>query len=64
MSVALKVPENTATSIILKLKKFVTTSQTAQSGEKGRTFQKDIHLCSTPPIRPLWWSGQTEAIPQ
>jgi hypothetical protein len=20
----------------------------------GRTFQKDIHPCSTPPIRPLW----------
>jgi transposase len=20
----------------------------------GRTFQKDNHLCSTPPIRPLW----------
>ena len=20
----------------------------------GRTFQKDIHLCSSPPIRPLW----------
>ena len=20
----------------------------------GRTFQKDIHLCNTPPIRPLW----------
>ena len=28
------------------------------------TFQKDNHLCSTPPIRPLWWSGQTEATPQ
>jgi hypothetical protein len=22
--------------------------------EDGRTFQKDNHLCSTPPIRPLW----------
>ena len=20
----------------------------------GRTFQKDTHFCSTPPIRPLW----------
>ena len=20
----------------------------------GRTFQKDNHLCSTPPLRPLW----------
>jgi hypothetical protein len=27
-------------------------------------FQKDKHLCSIPPIRPLWWSGQTEATPQ
>uniref|UniRef100_A0A4W5KMQ7 Dolichyl-diphosphooligosaccharide--protein glycosyltransferase subunit 2 n=1 Tax=Hucho hucho TaxID=62062 RepID=A0A4W5KMQ7_9TELE len=30
----------------------------------GRTFQKDNHLCSIPPIRPLWISGQTEATPQ
>jgi hypothetical protein len=22
--------------------------------EDGRTFQKDNHFCSTPPIRPLW----------
>ena len=29
-----------------------------------RNVQKDNHLCSTPPIRPLWWSGQTEATPQ
>ena len=29
-----------------------------------RTFQKDNHLCSTPPIRPLCQSGQTEANPQ
>ena len=29
--------------------------------EDGRTFQKDNHLCSTPPIRHLWYSGQTEA---
>ena len=27
----------------------------------GRTFQKDNHLRSTPPIRPLWYNGQTEA---
>uniref|UniRef100_A0A4W5P5T8 Sodium/glucose cotransporter 1 n=1 Tax=Hucho hucho TaxID=62062 RepID=A0A4W5P5T8_9TELE len=30
----------------------------------GRTFQKVNHLCSTPPIRPLWSSGQKEATPQ
>ena len=30
----------------------------------GRTFQKDNHLCSIPPIRPLWYSGQTEATPR
>ena len=29
-----------------------------------RIFQKDNHLCSTPPIRPLWLSDQTEATPQ
>jgi hypothetical protein len=29
-----------------------------------RTFQKDNHLCSTPLIRPLWYSGQMEATPQ
>ena len=23
----------------------------------GRTFQKDNHLCSTPPIRPLLWNS-------
>jgi hypothetical protein len=32
--------------------------------EDGRTILKDKHVCSTPPIRPLWESGQTEAIPQ
>uniref|UniRef100_A0AAZ3SFY7 Sleeping Beauty transposase HTH domain-containing protein n=1 Tax=Oncorhynchus tshawytscha TaxID=74940 RepID=A0AAZ3SFY7_ONCTS len=26
----------------------------------GRTFQKDNHLCSIPPIRILWQSSQTE----
>jgi hypothetical protein len=30
----------------------------------GRTIQKDNHLCSTPPIRPLRQSGQTDATPQ
>ena len=30
----------------------------------GRTFQKDNHLYSTPPIRPLWSSGHGEATPQ
>ena len=30
----------------------------------GRTFQKDNHLCSTPPIRLLYYSGQAEATPQ
>jgi hypothetical protein len=30
----------------------------------GRTFQKDNQLCSTPPIRSLWESDQTEATPQ
>ena len=30
----------------------------------ARTFQKDNHFCSTPPIRPLWWSGQREATTQ
>jgi hypothetical protein len=27
----------------------------------GRTFHKDNHLCSTPAIRPLWYSDQKEA---
>lgn len=27
------------------------------------TFQKDNHFCSTPPIRPLWYSDQSEATP-
>ena len=30
----------------------------------GRTFQKDNHLCSIPPMKPLWLSGQTESTPQ
>ena len=29
----------------------------------GRTFQKDNHLCSTPPIKSLWSNDQTEATP-
>jgi transposase len=30
----------------------------------GRTFQKDNHLCSTPPISHLWSNRQTDATPQ
>jgi hypothetical protein len=29
----------------------------------GRTFQKDNHLCSTPSIRPLRYSGQMDIKP-
>jgi hypothetical protein len=81
---ALKVPQNTVASIILKWKKFGTTKTLPRAGRPstlsnqrrralvrevtknqmitrteflcgdGRTFQKDNHLCSTPPIRSLW----------
>ena len=32
--------------------------------EERRTFQKDKHPRRTPPIRPVWYIGQTEATPQ
>ena len=28
----------------------------------GRTIQKDNNLCSTPPIRPLWYSGSQKPL--
>uniref|UniRef100_A0AAZ3SLV7 Sleeping Beauty transposase HTH domain-containing protein n=1 Tax=Oncorhynchus tshawytscha TaxID=74940 RepID=A0AAZ3SLV7_ONCTS len=31
----------------------LTELQSSSNGD-GRTIQKDNHLCSTPPIRPLW----------
>ena len=87
ISAALKVPKNTVASIILKWKKFGTTTTLPRAGrlaklsKRGRrafvrevtknpmvtltelqsssvemvkALQKDKHLCSTPPIRPLW----------
>jgi hypothetical protein len=78
MSAALKVPQNTVASVILKWKKFgtiflelVAWPNWAIGGEgpwSGRWpitwwsltelqssfVEMDNHLCSTPPIRPLW----------
>ena len=66
-SAALRVPKNTVASIILKWKKFGTiktllgAGRLAKLSNRGRRAlvrevtknQKDNHLCSTPPFRPL-----------